>query len=160
MSKAKTWAAFNWEDPFLIDEQLSEDERLIRDTARQYAQEKLQPRVAEAYLEEKTERGIFGTLVIDAIARNGGQPITLQGDGNSAWISRATLRTLKAWSSVPGLRMTLRILADEFEVVFDHGDAEETRAIAMQSVIEYSDPEDSDYYCSLVLCFIEVSETL
>jgi hypothetical protein len=109
---------------------------------------------------QKTERGIFGTLVIDAMARNGGQPITLQGDGNSAWISRATLRTLKAWSSVPGLRMTLRILAEEFEVVFDHGDAEETRAIAMQSVIEYSDPEDSDYYCSLVLRFIEASETL
>jgi len=109
---------------------------------------------------QKTERGIFGTLVIDAMARNGGQPITLQGDGNSAWISRATLRTLKAWSGIPGLRMTLRILAEEFEVVFDHGDAEETRAIAMQSVIEYSDPEDSDYYCSLVLRFIEASETL
>ena len=109
---------------------------------------------------QKTERGIFGTLVIDAMARNGGQPITLQGDGNSAWISRATLRTLKAWSSVPGLRMTLRILAEEFEVVFDHGDAEQTRAMAMQSVIEYSDPEDSDYYCSLVLRFIEASETL
>ncbi|MEI5667642.1 acyl-CoA dehydrogenase [Bosea sp. CCNWLW174] len=55
-------AEFNWEDPFLIDEQLSEDERLIRDTARQYAQEKLQPRVAEAYLEEKTERGIFNEM--------------------------------------------------------------------------------------------------
>lgn len=109
---------------------------------------------------QKTERGIFGTLVIDAMARNGGQPITLQGDGNSAWISRATLRTLKAWSSVPGLRMTLRIQAEEFEVVFDHGDAEQTRAMAMQSVIEYSDPEDSDYYCSLVLRFIEASETL
>lgn len=55
-------AEFNWEDPFLIDEQLSEDERLIRDTARQYAQEKLQPRVAEAYLEEKTDRGIFNEM--------------------------------------------------------------------------------------------------
>lgn len=109
---------------------------------------------------QKTERGIFGTLVIDAMARNGGQPITLQGDGNSAWISRATLRTLKVWSDIPGLRMTLRILAEEFEVVFDHGDAEETRAMAMQSVIEYSDPEDGDYYCSLVLRFIEASETL
>lgn len=109
---------------------------------------------------QKTERGIFGTLVIDAMARNGGQPITLQGDGNSAWISRATLRTLKVWSGIPGLRMTLRILAEEFEVVFDHGDAEETRAMAMQSVIEYSDPEDGDYYCSLVLRFIEASETL
>nr|WP_179300586.1 hypothetical protein [Klebsiella pneumoniae] len=56
--------------------------------------------------------------------------------------------------------MTMRILAEEFEVVFDHGDAEQTRAMAMQSVIEYSDPEDEDYYCSLVLRFIEASETL
>ena len=109
---------------------------------------------------QKTERGIFGTLIIEAMARNGGRPITLQGDGNSAWISRAKLQTLKAWSSVPGLRMTLQILAEEFEVVFDHGDAEETRAMAMQSVIEFSDPEDDDYYCSLVLRFLEASEDL
>lgn len=55
-------AEFSWEDPFLLDEQLSEDERLIRDTARDYAQEKLQPRVSEAYLEEKTDREIFNEM--------------------------------------------------------------------------------------------------
>ena len=55
-------AEFNWQDPFLLDEQLSEDERLIRDTARDYAQEKLLPRVAEAYLEEKTDREIFNEM--------------------------------------------------------------------------------------------------
>ncbi len=55
-------AAFKWDDPFLFDEQLSEDERLIRDTARDYAQEKLLPRVAEAYLEEKTDRTIFNEM--------------------------------------------------------------------------------------------------
>ena len=42
-------AAFAWEDPFLLDEQLSEDERLIRDAARAYGQEKLLPRVADMY---------------------------------------------------------------------------------------------------------------
>jgi glutaryl-CoA dehydrogenase len=52
-------ASFRWDDPFLIDEQLLEDERLIRDTARSYAQEKLLPRVIEAYREEKTDRSIF-----------------------------------------------------------------------------------------------------
>ncbi len=36
---------FQWDDPFLLEDQLSEDERMIRDTARAYAQEKLQPRV-------------------------------------------------------------------------------------------------------------------
>ncbi|RXT55755.1 acyl-CoA dehydrogenase [Bosea sp. Tri-44] len=55
-------AEFNWQDPFLLDDQLNEDERLIRDTARDYAQEKLLPRVADAYLEEKTERGIFNEM--------------------------------------------------------------------------------------------------
>src|SRR5215470_17415561 len=52
-------ASFSWEDPFLLEDQLSEDERAIRDTARAYAQQKLAARVIEAYLEEKTDRNIF-----------------------------------------------------------------------------------------------------
>ncbi|BBE71115.1 acyl-CoA dehydrogenase [Oharaeibacter diazotrophicus] len=52
-------AVFDWEDPFLLDEQLTEDERLIRDSARAFAQDKLQPRVIEAYAEEKTDPAIF-----------------------------------------------------------------------------------------------------
>ena len=55
-------SVFNWEDPFLLDEQLADDERAIRDTARAYAQEKLLPRVIEAYLEEKTDRAIFNEM--------------------------------------------------------------------------------------------------
>ena len=55
-------ATFRWDDPFLLDDQLTEDERMIRDTARAYAQEKLLPRVAEAYLEEKTDRAIFNEM--------------------------------------------------------------------------------------------------
>lgn len=108
---------------------------------------------------QKTERGIFGTLIIDAMARNGGHPITLQGDGDSAWITRGTLRQLKAWADVPGLRLQLNVRGELFVVVFDHGDAEETRSVAMQSVVEYADKEDGDYYCSLVLRFLEASET-
>ena len=50
---------FSWDDPFLLDDQLSEDERLIRDSAAAFAAEKLAPRVQEAYLEEKTDPGIF-----------------------------------------------------------------------------------------------------
>src|SRR6266446_139056 len=50
---------FQWDDPFMLDEQLTEDERMIRDTARAYAQDKLLPRVAKAYLEEKVDRDIF-----------------------------------------------------------------------------------------------------
>jgi glutaryl-CoA dehydrogenase len=52
-------AQFSWEDPFLLDQQLTEDERMIRDTARDYARDRLLPRVKEAYLNEETDREIF-----------------------------------------------------------------------------------------------------
>ncbi len=54
--------AFLWDDPLLLEDQLSEDERMIRDTARDYAQAKLQPRILEAYRDEKTDRGIFDEM--------------------------------------------------------------------------------------------------
>ena len=50
---------FNWQDPFLLEEQLSEEERMVRDTAKQYAQNKLLPRVREAYRHEETDPEIF-----------------------------------------------------------------------------------------------------
>ncbi|WP_374629089.1 acyl-CoA dehydrogenase [Pannonibacter indicus] len=53
---------FAWDDPFLLREQLSEDEILIMETARAYAQDKLQPRVLEAYAHEKTDREIFNEM--------------------------------------------------------------------------------------------------
>ena len=65
MLKAKdapNLSSFNWEDPLLLDAQLEDDERMIRDSARAYAQEKLQPRVIEAYREEKSEPGIFAEM--------------------------------------------------------------------------------------------------
>ena len=54
--------AFNWEDPFLLDDQLHEDERMIRDSALAYAQEKLQPRVMHAYASEQTDPEIFAEM--------------------------------------------------------------------------------------------------
>ncbi|MXY04238.1 MAG: acyl-CoA dehydrogenase, partial [Gammaproteobacteria bacterium] len=55
-------AQFNWLDPFLLDEQLSEEERLISSTARDYAQEKLLPRVVEANRHETFDRAIMTEL--------------------------------------------------------------------------------------------------
>jgi glutaryl-CoA dehydrogenase len=55
-------AAFRWNDPFLLEDQLDPDERMIRDSARAYAQDKLLPRVIEAYREEKTDRAIFDEM--------------------------------------------------------------------------------------------------
>ncbi|MBN9672657.1 acyl-CoA dehydrogenase [Roseibium aggregatum] len=53
---------FDWQDPFHLRAQLKEDEQLIQDTARAYAQEKLLPRVIDAYREEKTDRSIFNEM--------------------------------------------------------------------------------------------------
>lgn len=50
---------FCWEDPFLLENQLSDEEPAARDTAARYARERLQPRVLEAFREEKTDRAIF-----------------------------------------------------------------------------------------------------
>jgi glutaryl-CoA dehydrogenase len=50
---------FDWEDPFRLNDQLTEEERMLRDAAREYAQTKLQPRVVAAYRDETTDPGIF-----------------------------------------------------------------------------------------------------
>jgi glutaryl-CoA dehydrogenase len=61
-------ASFNWQDPFCMDDQLSDDERMIRDTARSYAKDKLMTRVRQAYRDEyfhreiMTEMGSLGLL--------------------------------------------------------------------------------------------------
>ncbi|MEN3746390.1 acyl-CoA dehydrogenase [Sphingomonas sp. HF-S3] len=51
--------AFDWADPFLLDSQLEDEERMIRDTARDYAQDRLAPRVIDAYANETTDPEIF-----------------------------------------------------------------------------------------------------
>ena len=53
---------FKWDDPFLLEDQLSEDERQVRDAARDYCQDKLMPRVLEANRHEKFERAIINEM--------------------------------------------------------------------------------------------------
>ena len=60
--KKSSKVQFQWEDPFLLEDQLSEEERMVRDTARDYAQDKLQPRVRSAYEEERFDREIMNEL--------------------------------------------------------------------------------------------------
>ncbi|KWC50074.1 acyl-CoA dehydrogenase [Burkholderia ubonensis] len=52
-------ATFHWDDPLLLDQQLTEDERMVRDAAHAYAQDKLAPRVTDAFRHERTDVGIF-----------------------------------------------------------------------------------------------------
>jgi glutaryl-CoA dehydrogenase len=50
---------FDWADPFLLDDQLTEEERMVRDTARDFAQARLQPGITEAYMTETFNRGLM-----------------------------------------------------------------------------------------------------
>ncbi|WP_410963526.1 acyl-CoA dehydrogenase family protein, partial [Salmonella sp. SAL4455] len=49
----------HWDDPFLLDAQLSDEERAVRDAAQAYCQEKLLPRVQDAFRHERTDAAIF-----------------------------------------------------------------------------------------------------
>ncbi|MFM7343159.1 MAG: acyl-CoA dehydrogenase family protein, partial [Betaproteobacteria bacterium] len=60
MSKSKV--SFSWSDPFLLDDQLSSDERQVMEAARSYCQEKLLPRVQMAFRNEHTDRAIFNEM--------------------------------------------------------------------------------------------------
>jgi glutaryl-CoA dehydrogenase len=55
----KPQAKFQWQDPFLVSAQLTDDERMVRDAARSFCQDKLQPRVLEAFRHEKVDTAIF-----------------------------------------------------------------------------------------------------
>ncbi len=74
-----TRASFDWQDPFRLDDQLSDDERMVRDAAHAYAQERLAPRVLEAFRHERTDVAIFremgalGLLGITVPQAYGGQ---------------------------------------------------------------------------------------
>ena len=59
MLHAVQQTAFNWADPLLLDRQLSEEERMVRESAWNYAQDKLAPRVLQAFRHEKMDTSIF-----------------------------------------------------------------------------------------------------
>lgn len=58
-TEKKAKVHFNWQDPFLLEQQLNEEERMVRDTAAAYCQDKLMPRVLEQFRHEKTDPAIF-----------------------------------------------------------------------------------------------------
>ena len=99
------------------------------------------------------ERGIDGSLHVDAWARQAGRPIELRGD--AAWISRSDLRTLLTWAGTPGLKLTLWWLGAHYQVVFDAGE-DGTRAVESRPVFAYSDITDDELHTSLVLRFLTV----
>ena len=65
-------AVFNWEDPFMLDQQLADDERMVMDSARKFASDELMPRVIEDYREES-----FGKSIMEAMGEMGLLGITV-----------------------------------------------------------------------------------
>ncbi|WP_428609127.1 acyl-CoA dehydrogenase [Sedimenticola sp.] len=61
-SKTQARAPFKWDDPLLLDQQLTEEERMVRDTANKYCQEQLMPRVLEANRHERFDREIMNEM--------------------------------------------------------------------------------------------------
>jgi glutaryl-CoA dehydrogenase len=59
MKRDEMKAGFVWNDPLLLDQQLTQDERMVRDAANAYCQKKLAPRILEAFRHEKTDASIF-----------------------------------------------------------------------------------------------------
>src|SRR6478735_4272621 len=58
-SRRQTMGSFVWDDPFLLDRQLDADERAVRDAARAYSQDRLAPRIVDAFRRESTDPEIF-----------------------------------------------------------------------------------------------------
>ena len=60
--ESATLPAFQWDDPFFLDDQLSDDERMVRDAARAYCQEKLMPRVRDSHRHERFDREVMNEM--------------------------------------------------------------------------------------------------
>jgi glutaryl-CoA dehydrogenase len=116
---------FAWDDPFLLEEQLTEDERLIRDTAREYAQERLMPRVLEANRNEVIDRE-----VITEMGELGLLGATIEGYGcagtsytSYGLVAREIERVDSAYRSMLSVQSSL-VMAP----IFDFGSEEQREA--------------------------------
>jgi glutaryl-CoA dehydrogenase len=109
MSEAKI-ARFDWADPFALEAQLSDEERLVRDTAEAYAQEKLLPRVTSAFLDERfdreimTEMGALGLLGATIPPEYGGAGLNYVSYG---LVARAVERVDSGYRSAMSVQSSL-----------------------------------------------------
>jgi glutaryl-CoA dehydrogenase len=103
-------AAFDWSDPFSLDSQLSDEERLVRDSAESFAQENLLPRVTKAYLEEQFDPGIMremgalGLLGVTIPSEYGGAGLNYVSYG---LVSRAVERVDSGYRSAMSVQSSL-----------------------------------------------------
>src|ERR1700742_1825651 len=94
-------AEFDWEDPLDIESELTEDERMVRDTARGYAQDKLMPRILTAYREERFDREILNEMGALGML---GSTIPEEYGGARAWHVASEVRARGGERGEPGAR--------------------------------------------------------
>ena len=117
--------AFDWTDPFGLDEQLTNDERMVRDTAEAFAQEKLLPRVTKAYLDEHFDReimhemGELGLLGATIPAEYGGAGLDYVSYG---LIARAVERVDSGYRSAMSVQSSLVMFP-----IYEFGSEEQRR---------------------------------
>lgn len=102
---------------------------------------------------QSKERSITGAWLVDVQARDGGRPITLTGTEKHAWLRRYEALTLRTWLALPEQVFTLTLNGTAYSVMFDHGTDEISHAFEVAPVVEFSDPEPTDYLCSIALRF-------
>ena len=116
---------FHWDDPFLLDEQLSDEERMIAETARRFAQEQLKPRVRDVFRNEKTdptifrEMGALGLLGATIPAEYGGAGLNYVSYG---LIAREVERVDSGYRSMMSVQSSLVMLP-----IFTFGSEEQKR---------------------------------
>jgi glutaryl-CoA dehydrogenase len=104
---------FHWDDPLLLEQQLTMDERMVRDAARAYAQERLLPRVRDAFRHERTDPGIFremgdlGLLGATIAERHGGAGLNYVSYG---LIAREVERVDSGYRSMLSVQSSLVML--------------------------------------------------
>lgn len=107
-------------------------------------------------VKQSTERSITGALIVDVMPKVAGRPVGLKGTSTSAWIARAELKALRAAAAVPGVRCSLSWNGEVHAVMFDHGDSDTSAAVTAEPVVDFSDPQDADYYHSLSVRLLTV----
>jgi glutaryl-CoA dehydrogenase len=99
---------FRWDDPLLLDEQLTEDERLLRDSARRYCRDKLMPRIRDAHRAERFDREVFNEMgelgFLGSTIEGVGSGIGFVGEGliarETEWVDSAYRSALSVQSSL------------------------------------------------------------
>lgn len=107
-------------------------------------------------VEQSVEYSTTGALLIDLATKQAGRPITLTGEDDKAWTTRATVLALQALAAVPGKEMTLMIADRSFQVIFRQGE----KPIEAEPVFRTNPPADDHKYIIKTLRFLMLSENI